>query len=113
LKVLLDHNIPVQLRKTLKGHLVLTTRSMGWDLLKNGDLIRVADDAGFDVLLTADQKMYEQQSHLERKLALVVLTRSERRALEQNADAIKAAVERAEPGGFELITLPPRPRRGR
>jgi hypothetical protein len=86
---------------------------MGWDVLKNGDLIRAADDAGFDVLLTADQKMYQQQSHLKRRVALVVLSRSERRVLEQNADAIKVAVERAQIGGFELITLPPRPRRGR
>jgi hypothetical protein len=46
---------------------------MGWDLLKNGYLIRAADAAGFEVLLTADRKMYDQQRHLERKLALSFL----------------------------------------
>jgi hypothetical protein len=30
---------------------------MGWDTLLNGDLLRVAEEAGFDVLVTADKNL--------------------------------------------------------
>jgi len=34
LKVLLDHDLPVQIRRLLKGHLVLTAAAMNWNRLE-------------------------------------------------------------------------------
>jgi alkanesulfonate monooxygenase SsuD/methylene tetrahydromethanopterin reductase-like flavin-dependent oxidoreductase (luciferase family) len=51
---LLDHNIPRQVSSFFGGLEVVTARSQRWDALRNGDLIKVAELAGFDVMLTAD-----------------------------------------------------------
>jgi hypothetical protein len=40
---------------------------------RNGDLLTVAEEAGFDVLLTTDKNMRYQQNLAGRKLAIVVL----------------------------------------
>jgi predicted nuclease of predicted toxin-antitoxin system len=60
-RVLLDHNLPRELRQLLPPHDVWTTRYKGWDRLNNGLLLRAAADDGFDLLLTLDKGMeYEQ-----------------------------------------------------
>jgi len=52
--VLFDQGTPVPIRPFLKEHTVQTTAQRGWDKLKNGELLRAADDAGFDVLVTPE-----------------------------------------------------------
>ena len=47
---------------------------MGWpDQLENGKLLEVAEQSGFDVMVTSDQNIRYQQNLAGRKLALVVL----------------------------------------
>lgn len=61
MKVLLDENLPHRLRHELSGHDVFTVRFLGWNGLKNGDLLRRAAKEGFDVLVTIDAGIrYEQ-----------------------------------------------------
>jgi len=50
--VLFDQSTPVPIRPSLKGHTVETAWQRGWDKLKNGDLLRAAEEAGFEVLVT-------------------------------------------------------------
>ncbi len=52
--MLLDENLPHDLRTLLTGHDVRTVAYQGWKALRNGELIQAAGDAGFDVGLTAD-----------------------------------------------------------
>ena len=47
---------PVAIRRSLTGHTVRTTRQEGWATLTNGYLPRVAEDAGFELLLTTGNK---------------------------------------------------------
>ena len=51
--ILLDNNAPRGLARALTGHVVTEARERGWATFKNGDLLRVAEEAGFDVLVTA------------------------------------------------------------
>jgi hypothetical protein len=51
-------------------------RAQGWDTLSNGDLLNVAEKAGFDVLLTTDTNLPHQQNLQGRKLAIVILSRN-------------------------------------
>ena len=111
MKVLFDHDIPVQLRKYLQGHLVSIASKLGWERLANGDLIRTAEAAGYDILMTGDQKMFYQQNNLTRKIALVVLSRTDRRGLEQFVEQIRSALDRAVPGSYERVELPKRDRK--
>jgi predicted nuclease of predicted toxin-antitoxin system len=60
-KILLDENLPHELRHFLPRHVVFTTAYQGWAGVKNGELLRLAAADGFDVLITADRGMeYEQ-----------------------------------------------------
>ena len=108
MKILLDHNIPVQIRKHLQGHLVLTARSLGWARLQNGELLKAAEVAGYQAMLTGDQKIVKQQNNLTRQIALVVVTRIDWPGLEEHIEEIRAALDRAVRGGYELVELPPR-----
>jgi hypothetical protein len=50
MKVLLDVCTPVQVRQALLGHAVHTAVKMGWGELENGDLLREAEAATFELL---------------------------------------------------------------
>jgi len=53
--ILLDNNAPRGLVRALTGHAVTEARERGWATLKNGELLSVAEQAGFQVLITADR----------------------------------------------------------
>lgn len=74
--VLFDQGTPVPIAKFLLGHVVKTAWQQGWDTLANGELLRRAEEAGFDVLLTTDKNLVYQQNLKDRKIAIVVLGRT-------------------------------------
>jgi hypothetical protein len=55
--VLLDENIDHRLRKDLGEHDVVTVSSMGWSGLKNGELLRTAEENGIQVFVTGDRTL--------------------------------------------------------
>ena len=73
MRVLLDQATPVQIRKFLIGHTVRTAAQQHWDTLKNGELLAVAEEAGFEVFLTTDKNMRYQQNLTGRTIAVVVI----------------------------------------
>ena len=62
MKVLLDECITRKLKSRMPNHQVATVREMQWNGLRNGNLMRVAVEAGFDVLLTIDKNLEYQQN---------------------------------------------------
>ena len=73
MKVLLDGCVPERLRSQLPGHEVHSARFAGFSGRKNGDLLRLAEQAGYDVLLTVDQGIPYQHSMSGRTIAVLVL----------------------------------------
>lgn len=73
MKLLLDENLPHQLRLELPGHDVFTTAYMGWSGVENGDLLRLAAGADFDAVITNDQGLEYQQNHDTLPVAVVVI----------------------------------------
>lgn len=61
MKVLLDENLPHELRLFLVGHDVFTVTFMQWSGVSNGALRAVAAAQGFDVLLTNDANIGHQR----------------------------------------------------
>ncbi len=57
---------------------------MQWAMLENGDLLSAAEDAGFDVMLTADKNISYQQNLAGRRLALVVLSTNDWNLIQLN-----------------------------
>jgi predicted nuclease of predicted toxin-antitoxin system len=61
MKLLLDENLPHQLRHEIPNHDCYTVAFMGWSGVKNGKLLELAQSAEFDALLTKDANLqYEQ-----------------------------------------------------
>jgi hypothetical protein len=52
MRILFDQGTPLAIRDALQGHSVRTAYEQGWSALPNGELLRLAEEAGFDVLLT-------------------------------------------------------------
>ena len=72
-RVLLDESIPEKLRRAFSASFeVETVRYQGWSGLKNGELLRAAE-ADFDVLVTVDKGLRDQQNVGKRDIAVVVL----------------------------------------
>ena len=69
MRVLFDHGKPAPLIPFLAGHTVTKAKHRGWDTLSNGDLLTVAEEAGFDLLLTADKNIRYQQNLEGRRIA--------------------------------------------
>jgi hypothetical protein len=77
MRILFDQATPVPLRPYLAGHTVRTAAELGWDKLRNGDLLSAAEEAGFDLLLTTDRNMQYQQNITGRIIAVVILSRQQ------------------------------------
>jgi hypothetical protein len=74
--------------------------------LKNGELIMIAEKAGFDVLLTADKNIRYQQNLGSRKIAIVVLTQLRWRLVRRRLIEIAAVVNAATVGSFVEVEIP-------
>jgi hypothetical protein len=106
MRILFDHNTPRGIARHLAGHAVTEAKELGWDRLTNGDLLAAAQNAGFDMLLTADKNMRYQQNLTARTLALVVLGNSPWRLVRLHLDEIAAVVNSALPGSYAEIEIP-------
>jgi len=104
--ILFDNNTPRGLARFLPGHSVEEARIRGWDQLANGELIAAAEQAGFDVMVTADKNIRYQQKLEARKLALVVLEHSQWPMVKLVAAKIAAAVNAARPGSYSEVDVP-------
>jgi hypothetical protein len=116
LRILLDKNVPVGVRGFLLSHEVRTIVEMQWpDQLENGELLTLAEQAGFDLMVTSDQTMPYQQDLAGRRLPLIVLGSNIWPVVRQYGAAITAKVDAAIFGRYEFVEmpLPPKPRRSR
>jgi len=106
-RVLFDHNVPDRLRRSLTGHDVFTADEMLWAQIDNGRLLRATEDAGFEVMVTADKNLSYQQNLSGRKLALVVLSTNNWNIIQRHTELVANSVDAAQPGSFQLVTIPP------
>ena len=87
-RVLLDENLSHKLRGLLAGHTVITTLYQGWAGKLNGELVALAEQAAFDVMVTADQNLSTNRE----KLVLANVARI-------------LAVDAASAGSYELVDI--------
>lgn len=73
MRLLLDHCVPVRLADALHGHEVSNAAEMGWERLRNGELLAAAGRVGFDALITVDQNLAHQQNLGMLPVAVVVI----------------------------------------
>jgi len=108
MRILFDHGTPAPLRRHLAGHSVTLAKEIGWSRLVNGELLRRAEQAGFDLLLTTDKNLGYQQNLAGRKIAILVLGRSAWTFLRHHTDTVAEAVDAMAEGDYRTIQVGPR-----
>ncbi|MEN9599724.1 MAG: hypothetical protein RL596_2043 [Bacteroidota bacterium] len=74
MKLLLDENLPKQLKIDFPNHQVFTVADMGWTGIKNGQLLQLMIDNKFDAFLTFDKNLQYQQNFTKYSIAVFVLS---------------------------------------
>ena len=106
MRVLFDQGTPVPIRLFLIGHTVRTAAQQQWATLQNGELLTVAERAGFDVFLTTDKNIRHQQNLAGLKISIVVIGCQQWPALQPHIDRVVAAVNAATPGSYTEVDIP-------
>jgi len=104
--ILFDQGTPAPLIPFLEGHTVTQAKDRGWERLVNGELLKAAEEAGFEVLLTTDKNIAAQQNLKSRAIAIVVLGNSQWRIVQRHVRKIAAAVNAATPGSYAELDIP-------
>lgn len=62
MRLLIDENLPKRLKLDFPEHEVFTVRDKNWNGVKNGELLKLLTEEGFDALLTFDKNLQHQQN---------------------------------------------------
>lgn len=106
MKVLFDHNVPHKLRAELLAfgrHEIVTASHLGWTLLRNGELLQRAEQAGFDAFVTGDRSLVDEQNLTLRRLAVLVLSTNNWPILRANWQEVLQAIDQASPGSVRRV----------
>lgn len=97
--------MPRSLREYLGNHEVTTADEAGWAELTNGDLLRSAEDEGYQVFVSADKNLSYQQNLSNRRLAMVILSSNHWPTIRSAAPEIVAAIQRSQAGSFTSVDI--------
>jgi len=100
-------NVPRRLRRLLPNQTVSTAQEQGWGTIENGELLRQAEAAKFEVMVTCDKNISYQQNLKERVIAVIVLSTNDWSLLQYAGPAIAAAIDVARPCSFQTVDVNP------
>lgn len=105
MKILLDHNLDRRLKSHLPEHDTSTTQERGWPDVINGKLLDLVEANGFNVLLTADANIRNQQNISNRSFSILVLHAFNNRLTThlEMIDAANQALDQIQPG--EIVEI--------
>jgi len=106
MKLLFDQGTPVPLRQFLLAHAVETAYDKGWSNIKNGALLRLAEDEGFETLITTDQNLRYQQNLTGRKIAIAVLMTTSWPRIKNHVATVVPIIDGLQPGDYIEIPIP-------
>ena len=108
MKLLLDENLPHQMRRELPGHDIFTAAYMGFSGVENGELLRQVAAAGFDALVTNDRGLEYEQSLSGLPVAVVVVLGPANtiEALRPAFPALLAVLAMLRPREFVKVSVP-------
>jgi hypothetical protein len=72
-RILIDECLDWRLGRALMEHEATSVQKMGWSGIKNGKLLALAAENGFEVFITGDRNLSFQQNPLELRVAVIVL----------------------------------------
>lgn len=95
MRVLLDEDVPHPLVRQLPGHQVSTVAGLGWGGVKNGELLKLLAAEGFEVFVTGDKNLQNQQTIRGRSFAVVLLSTIHWPILRRHIPVVAYAVDGA------------------
>ena len=92
--------MPRPFEKLFPADEVLHCSRLGWERLKNGDLLAAAEKDGFGALITVDSGIEHQQNLNHRQISILILRtkRNDMRTLEGFVEDINDLLASLEPG---------------
>jgi len=105
MNILLDECTPHAVKKRLPHLAIRTVQEMGWSGVKNGTLLKLADQQ-FDVFITTDKNLRYQQNLAQVKLAFLLLPTNSVPVVIALLPQIEAALNTIQSGDFVEIPMP-------
>jgi predicted nuclease of predicted toxin-antitoxin system len=103
-RVLLDESVPRHLAAALEAAgFSASPYPSAWKQTKNGELLRLAEGEGFEVLITSDKNIYAQQNLRGRTISIIVLPTNLRRLVMERAADVIAALREIKPRQYVFI----------
>jgi hypothetical protein len=99
-RILFDQGTPVPLRSALSSHEISTVFELGWSTFANGDLLEAAE-RDFELLITTDQHIRNQQNLAGRRLAILVLPT--RPSIQRHVHEIAREIVAIKPGAYREL----------
>jgi hypothetical protein len=106
MRILFDQGVPRGLTASLRDHEVTEARKVKWEGISNGELLKLTEGAGFDLLVTTDKNMRYEQNLANRKISIVVLGNSPWRLVRRHLVEVVTAVNAARPGSYVEVDIP-------
>jgi len=104
-KVLFDQGMNPRVRNALPGHETAHAFHIRWNLSRDVDLLPLAERSGFQVLITTDKKMRDQQNNKKRLISLIVLSSNRTIKIRSAYQRILEAVESSTVGSYLYLEL--------
>jgi hypothetical protein len=105
MRILFDQGTPVPLRQYLTEHVVTTAYEEGWSNLSNGDLLKSAEDKGYQILVTTDRNLRYQQNLRDRQIAIVVLLSTSWPKIRMQTDKVCGVINVVKLGDYVEISI--------
>ena len=83
-----------------------TADEQGWSTVINGDLIRLAEQQGYQLLITTDANLRYQQNLQSRTIAILVLTTTSWPPIKAAAALVVDVVARIRSGDYRELRIP-------
>jgi len=105
MKILPDECLPLDFRHNFPGHEAHTAQWAGFKGKKNGELLRAAELAAYDVLITVDQGIPHEHNVAGRKLS-IILIRPKTSQIQDLLPFVKSLLEHLKTiGPSEVVSL--------
>ena len=104
-KLLLDECLPKKFKNHLPGHECLTVPEAGWAGKKNGELLALAEKAGFEVFISLDQGIEYEQNLSGQTIALILLRAKSSRLADLLPSAARILVVLESIGAGQLVKV--------
>ena len=103
MKILLDQSAPRNLARVLAKHEFAHTAQLGWEEVTNGKLLKLAEENGYNLLITADQSIPYYNVMAGRLIGILALSTNNWNLMKPHVEAIVQSVEQVKPG--EVMNL--------